>query len=145
MLTATEWVECRCTTAAASRRWPYRPKGRNASLVAGSPPTNRPSASNFESRAGSSAPSEALVGVISQPPSGSRTLMLPVEPKVRPRWKIESPTAQISSRDLDSSVIVRPSGRGLAQLGPRPQEEIRRPEVPRLQRQRHVRRAETAG
>ena len=75
-------------------------------MVAGSPPINRPLVSNFESRAGSSAPSEALVGVISQPPSGSRTLMLPVDPKVRPRWKIESPTAQISSRDLASPLIV---------------------------------------
>src|SRR5580693_4697297 len=137
MLTATEWVECRCTTAAASRRCPYMPKCRNASLVAGSPPTSRPPASNFDSRAGSSAPSEALVGVINQPPSGSRTLMLPVDPKVSPRWKIESPTAQISSRALDSSVMV-PRLAPLTQLPPRLQKEIGRAEIARLQRQRDV-------
>ena len=55
-------------------------------------------ASKRDRRAGSSAPSEALVGVISQPPSSSRTEMLPVEPKVSPRANSEAPTAQISSR-----------------------------------------------
>jgi hypothetical protein len=97
-LTATEWVECRCTTARASARCPYMQKWRNASLVGLSPETSRPAASNFDSVAGSSLPSDALVGVISHPPSARRTLILPVEPKVRPREKSESPASQIASR-----------------------------------------------
>ena len=62
------------------------------------PETSRPLASNFDKFAGSSLPSEALVGVISQPPSGSRTLILPVEPKVRAREKSDKPASQIASR-----------------------------------------------
>ena len=73
------------------------------------PETRRPSLSNFDKFAGSSLPSEALVGVISQPPSGRRTLMLPVEPKVRPRENRERPTSQISSRARVSSPMLMSS------------------------------------
>jgi hypothetical protein len=51
-----------------------------------------------DSRAGSSSPSDALVGVMIQPPSAMRTLMLPDEPKVRPREKMLAPSRQIASR-----------------------------------------------
>jgi hypothetical protein len=42
-----------------------------------------------------------LVGVISQP-SATRTLMLPDEPAVKPRPKIEAPVMQIASRGFAS-------------------------------------------
>jgi hypothetical protein len=51
-----------------------------------------------DSRAGSSSPSDALVGVMIQPPSATRTLMLPDEPKVRPREKMLAPNRQIALR-----------------------------------------------
>ena len=54
-------------------RCAYITRCRKASLVGASPPTGGRPASSCDSRAGSSAPSEALVGVISQPPSGWRT------------------------------------------------------------------------
>jgi hypothetical protein len=53
---------------------------------------------DFLGRAGSSEPSEALVGVTSQPPSSSLTLILPEEPGVSPRSNSERPRRQISSR-----------------------------------------------
>ena len=56
-----------------------------------------PFQSSFESRAGSSRPRLEPVGVSSQP-SSQRALMLPVEPCVRPRSKIERPRIAISSR-----------------------------------------------
>ena len=49
-----------------------------------------------------SSPSEALVGVTSQPPSSSFTLMLPEEPGVNPRSNSERPRRQISSRTFVS-------------------------------------------
>jgi hypothetical protein len=85
---------------------------------------SRPAASKRESLAGSSAPKEALVGVINQPPSPSRTLMFPVDPKVRPRWKIEAPTAQIASRALASALIVRTSTRRRLQSIPAPRKNF---------------------
>jgi hypothetical protein len=63
--------------------------------VAGDQPAVGPSR---DSRAGSSEPSEALVGVTSQPPSSSLTLILPEEPGVSPRSNSERPSRQISSR-----------------------------------------------
>jgi hypothetical protein len=71
-------------------------------LVGASPEASRPSAVSRDSRAGSSEPSEALVGVTSQPPSSSLTLMLPEEPGVSPRSNNERPRRQISSRSLFS-------------------------------------------
>ena len=67
--TATECVECRCTTAPAPARSRYIARCRKLSLVGASPATCLPVSSSFDSRAGSSAPSETLVGVISQPSS----------------------------------------------------------------------------
>ena len=67
--------------------------------VAGHQPPAGPS---FDSRAGSRKPSEALVGVTSQPPSSSLTLILPEEPGVSPRSNSERPKRQISSRRLVS-------------------------------------------
>ena len=58
--------------------------------------------------AGSSSPSDALVGVISQPPSGCRTEMLPVDPKVRPRRNSEAPTAHTRSRRAASLTTAAP-------------------------------------
>src|SRR5436305_3685104 len=55
-------------------------------------------------RAGSSEPSEVLVGVTSQPPSSQRTLILPDEPGVSPRSNSERPSRHISSRNLVSSM-----------------------------------------
>src|SRR5271170_8111947 len=107
-LTATEWVEWRCTTARASERSLYMQKCRKASLVGLPPETKRFSLSNFDRVAGSSRPSEALVGVMSQPPSGKRTLMFPVDPKVKPRENKERPTSQISSRARVSSPMSLP-------------------------------------
>jgi len=49
--------------------------------------------STRDSRAGSSEPSEALVGVTSQPPSSSFTLILPDEPGVSPRSNSETAEA----------------------------------------------------
>jgi hypothetical protein len=49
--------------------------------------------------------SEALVGVTSQPPSSSRTLILPEEPGVSPRSNSERPRRQISSRTLFSVMV----------------------------------------
>src|ERR1700728_1519166 len=64
----------------------------------------RLSAPSRASRAGSSDPSEALVGVTSQPPSSSFTLILPDEPGVSPRSNSERPKRQISSRSLVSVI-----------------------------------------
>ena len=58
-----------------------------------------PSALRRDSLAGSRKPSEALVGVTSQP-SSHRTLILPEEPGVSPRSNNERPRRQISSRTL---------------------------------------------
>src|SRR5580692_257342 len=105
-------------------------KCRNASLVGLPPETRRPSLSNFDKFAGSSLPNEALVGVISQPPSGRRTLMFPVDPKVSPREKRESPTSQISSRAFVSSPMSLP----LSSHGQSTGEEIPSAEIAGLER-----------
>ena len=86
---------------------------RKLSLVGASPETSRPSWSSFDSRAGSSRPSEALVGVISQP-SSVRTLMLPDDPAVSPRSKIDAPIAQIASRCVASLIWFLPASHGTA-------------------------------
>src|ERR1700685_4809679 len=67
-------------------------------LLGGTQERGRPAASSRDSRAGSRKPSEALVGVTSQPPSSSLTEILPEEPGVRPRANSERPRRQISSR-----------------------------------------------
>src|SRR5208282_939173 len=84
--------------------------------------------------AGSSLPSDALVGVISQPPPGSRTLILPVEPKVRLREKSENPTSQIASRARFSSLMAA-SSLGHSQ-GAR--EEVLTAEIAGLERHLHL-------
>src|SRR5262249_24388745 len=76
------------------------------SLVGASPERTRPSDERRDSRAGSRKPSEALVGVTSQPPSSSFTLILPEEPGVSPRSKSERPKRQIASLSLASLVPV---------------------------------------
>src|SRR3954453_1278472 len=98
----TECVECRCTTARAALRVWYSAVCSGTSLVGASPEASRPWASSRDSRTGSSEPSEALVGVTSQPPSSSLTLILPEEPGVRPRSNNERPRRQISSRTFVS-------------------------------------------
>ena len=100
---ATECVECRCTTARAVPRVWYSAVCSGTSLVggiAGEQAGRR--ASSRDSRAGSSEPSDALVGVTSQPPSSSLTLILPEEPGVSPRSNSERPSRQISSRTFVS-------------------------------------------
>src|ERR1700736_2377795 len=108
MGSATECVECRCTTARALPRVWYSALCSGTSLVGASPESSRPWASSRDSRAGSSEPSEALVGVTSQPPSSSFTLILPDEPGVSPRSNSERPSRQISSLAL-LSVMAAPS------------------------------------
>src|ERR1700760_2524228 len=101
---ATEWVECRCTTApAASPVW-YSAVCSGTSLVGASPETSLPSGDSRDSFAGSRKPSEALVGVTSQPPSSSLTLILPDEPGVSPRSNSERPNRQMSSRSFVSLI-----------------------------------------
>ena len=82
---------------------------RNDSFDGASPATCRPAGSSLDRRAGSSRPSEALVGVNSQPPS-TRTLMLPLLPAVSPRSKRERPISQISSRRRFSSACATDGG-----------------------------------
>src|SRR5215469_9267805 len=101
--TATECVECKCTTAPVLGRSSYITRCRKLSLVGGSPETSRPSCPSFDSRAGSRRPSEEPVGVISQP-SSVLTLILPDEPAVRPPAKIDAPIAQISSLSFGSLI-----------------------------------------
>src|SRR5450755_349304 len=67
---------------------------------------SRPSASSRDNRSGSRKPSEALVGVTSQPPSSSLTLMLPDEPGVSPRSNSERPNRQMPSRILVSGIAI---------------------------------------
>src|ERR1700710_1935112 len=98
MVSATACVECRCTTARAELRVWYNAVCSGTSLVGASPETSRPSAESRDSRAGSSEPSDALVGAPSQPPSSSLTLILPDEPGVSPRSNNERPSRQMSSR-----------------------------------------------
>src|SRR6266487_1432620 len=100
---------------------------RKLSLVGGSPTTTRPLSSSFHSRAGSSRPKEKLVGVISQP-SSTRTLILPEEPAVSPRSKIEAPIAQIASRALVSFMRLLQHGEGA-------QEEILGAEIAGFERE----------
>src|ERR1700757_2560923 len=76
---------------------------KKLSLVGGSPEMSLPSWSSFESRAGSRRPREEPVGVISQP-SSVLALILPEDPAVRPRTKIDAPIAQISSLSLASLI-----------------------------------------
>src|SRR5260370_41753399 len=94
---------------------------RKLSLVGGSPPISRPLSSSCDSRAGSSRPRDALVGVISQPFS-TLTLMLPDDPAVSPRLKIDAPISQIASRALGSfmAALHQPTltHRSLARPGP---------------------------
>src|SRR5262245_57255402 len=90
--TATECVEWRCTTAPALARSRYIARWRKLSLVGASPATCLPEVSSVDSFAESSAPSETLVGDISQP-SAVLTLMLPELPKVRRRSNIDLPAA----------------------------------------------------
>src|SRR3954470_14883003 len=106
MVSATAWVECRCTTARAAPRLWYSALCSGTSLVGTSPETSRPSAASRDSRAGSSEPSEALVGVTSQPPSSSLTLILPEEPGVSPRSNRDRPKRQIYSRSRVSLLIA---------------------------------------
>src|SRR5882724_11686906 len=101
--TATECVECRCTTAPASGRCPYTERCRKDSLVCLSPESRLPFASTLDNVAGSSRPRQELVGVISQP-SSVRTLILPELPAVRPRSNIDLPRRQISSLSFDSFI-----------------------------------------
>src|ERR1700733_9769285 len=103
---ATEWVECKCTTARAGARVSYSALCSGTSLVGASPDRSPPAASSRDSRAGSRKPSEALVGVTSQPPSSSLTEILPEEPGVRPRSNSERPRRQISSRIFVSLMAV---------------------------------------
>ncbi len=83
-LTATEWVECRCTMAPESCLRSYTAMCRKASLVGLWPDIQFPLRSSREMFSGSISPMELPVGVISQP-SSRRTLMLPLLPKVNPR------------------------------------------------------------
>src|SRR6195952_260288 len=133
MVSATACVECRCTTARAELRVWYSALCSGTSLVGASPEASRPSAASRDSRAGSSEPSEALVGVPSQPPSSSLTLILPEEPGVSPRSNSERPRRQISSRSLLSLIAVS-SFSGLSHaLAARPsrvtQSQSRQPET----------------
>src|SRR5215510_6157109 len=89
---------------AEPRVW-YSAVCSGTSLVGASPDTSRPSGPSRDSRAGSRKPSEALVGVTSQPPSSSFTLMLPEEPGVSPRSNSERPNRQMSSRILASLIL----------------------------------------
>jgi hypothetical protein len=81
----------------ASLRSSYMARCRNASFEGGSPAIRAPFQSSLAIRAGSRLPSEALVGVSSQPPS-RRTLILPLLPAVKPRSKIDRPSAAMCSR-----------------------------------------------
>ena len=61
---ATEWVECRCTTAPASGRAVSTARCMNTSLEGLSPPICDQSGANLLMRPGSSRPRQELVGVI---------------------------------------------------------------------------------
>src|SRR5581483_6333538 len=78
---------------------------RKLSLDGASPETILPFQSSLESLAGSSRPRLEPVGVSSQP-SAQRAEMLPVEPWVRPRSKIDRPSAQICSRSALSCMLL---------------------------------------
>lgn len=106
---------------------------RKLSLVGASPETSLPSWSSFDSRAGSRRPSEALVGVISQPSSRLK-LMLPEDPAVRPRAKIDAPIAQIASRSVAS--LIRLS---LGKDGKGAQEKVGRAEIAGFESEREHR------
>jgi hypothetical protein len=67
---------------------------RKLSFDGASPEMSLPFQSSFERRAGSSRPRLEPVGVSSHP-SAQRAEMLPVEPCVRPRSKIERPRSQM--------------------------------------------------
>jgi len=71
-----------------------------------SPEIVLPSSSTLDSRAGSSRPRQALVGVMIQA-SSTRALMLPELPAVRPRSNMDFPNQQISSRSC-ASVTAAP-------------------------------------
>src|SRR5215471_17189530 len=101
---ATEWVECRCTTARAALRVWYSAECSGTSLVGASPEMSLPSADSRDNLPGSRKPSEAFVGVTSQPPSSSLTLILPDEPGVSPRSNSDRPRRQICSR-----IVVSPA------------------------------------
>src|SRR6187455_233229 len=110
---------------------------RKASFEGALPEISLPFQSSLDRRAGSSLPRLDPVGVSSQP-SAQRTLMLPVDPCVRPRSKIDLPSSQSWSRSWCSCML-------LLQLRERLLEEIRAAEVARLECQRQRRIVEAFG
>src|SRR5260221_1668265 len=72
---------------------------RKLSFDGASPEISLPFQSSLDRRAGSSRPRLEPVGVSSHP-SVQRAEMLPVDPCVNPRSKIEAPSSQICSRRL---------------------------------------------
>src|SRR4029077_16103370 len=101
---------------------------RKFSFDGGSPERCLPFQSSLESRDGSSLPRLEPVGVNSQP-SSQRALMLPVEPCVKPRSKMDLPSSQIRSRSLFSCIHS-------LQLRQRFEKEVRATEVARLEGER---------
>src|ERR1017187_2355282 len=89
-------------------RCSYMARCRKASFDGGSPASKLPLESSLEILAGSRRPSEAFVGVMSQP-SARRTLRLPLLPAVRPRLNSDSPVATICSRIVDSFMALDPT------------------------------------
>src|SRR5437764_14570567 len=90
--TAAECVACRCTMAPAPLRSSYIARCKTDSFDGASPDSALPFQSSFAMRAGSSAPRLAFVGVTNQP-SCSRPLMLPLLPAVNPRPNSDLPNA----------------------------------------------------
>src|SRR4051812_18578106 len=101
--TATECVECRCTTAPHDERSSYIAMCRKVSLEGLSPATSLPLPSSFEIRAGSRRPMHEFVGVISHP-SDSFTLMLPALPCASPRSYSDLPSNAMCSRNWFSFI-----------------------------------------
>src|SRR6185436_15596549 len=135
--TATECVACRWMTAwFRSRSW-YIARCRKLSLDGAPPEPSLPFQSSFDSRPGSSRPRLEPVGVSSQP-SAQRAEMLPVEPWVRPRSKIDRPRSQICSRRALSCM-------SLLQLRESLREKVHAAKVARLERQRNRLRIEALG
>ena len=78
--TATEWVECRCTTEVISGRSWYIARCRKASFEGLSPDRCTPSRPTSDRRAGSSRPMQELVGETTMP-SSVITETLPDDPQ----------------------------------------------------------------
>src|SRR5436190_10588900 len=112
-------------------------KCKKLSLDGASPEMSLPFQSSFDSRPGSSRPRLEPVGVSSHP-SAQRAEMLPVEPWVRPRSKIDRPSSQICSRRVLS-------GMHSLQLRQRLGEEVDAAEIAGLERQRDRFGIETLG